>query len=291
MIAGTCCGLPKMGEMMDEIQEQEIETVETRTSKKSRKSRKSLARQIDDCLAQVDEDLSRGDKKPAYYNLRQSKLDILKMLLSREDEAKKDAVLRENEALKKETAAFKELNVTPEHIASLREDLSITQTRLNTATVNARNDAATLERQQRENDCLKKNLTFCRSAISDPLFAMRAFLTLKNETRDECLNGAKVRDWSQFAMMYPTKDALLDYLRANRAKTGTEAAVAYCFVRLAVEFGMSSAECEKLFQVEDAKRNQEDFRICQENIIREAREANLRQPSLGIAGGHRDVGR
>jgi hypothetical protein len=117
----------------------------------------------------------------------------------------------------------------------------------------------------------------------DPLFAMRAFLALKGETRDELLKGVKTREWLQCEMAYPGREKMLAYLHANQAKKGCELQIGYCYARLQVEHGMTSADCEKLFTEQDAKQAKESFERCMEAQVREAREANLRQPQ-GLAG-------
>ena len=279
--------LPESQETQETQETQEIETPEihaheTRTPAR-RRSRKTLVSQIEETLRQIDADIEAGNNKPSRSNLLQAKLEMQTLLLKREDERQNSATLAENTALKQEVAAFKELNVTPEQVAELREENQILAVRLGTAAANSRNDTETITRQQNEICSLKKSLVYAVQAIGDPLFAMRAFITFGRETRDELLGDARVREWVQFAMAYPTKDALLAYLRVNRAKTGVERQIAYCFARLAVEHAMTSADCEKLFQAEDEKRRREDLQRAQEDHIREVREANLRQPK-GIAG-------
>jgi hypothetical protein len=262
---------------------EEKETPETAETKKTRKTRKSLVHQIDDTLRQIDTDIEAGRNKPSRTNLLQAKLETLRTLLEREDEQKQKALVIESEALKKETAAFKELNLTPHEIAELREENQVLGTRLEKLEVNSRNDAATIASQQNEIETLKKNLVHAVQSVSDPLFAMRAFLALKGEARDELLNGAKVREWLQCETAYPSKEKMLAYLHDNRTKRGCELQIGYCYARLRVEHGMTSADCEKLFAEQDEKRAKEKYERCVEAQIREAREANLRQPK-GLAG-------
>ncbi len=250
----------------------------------TRKSRKGLVRQIEETQAEISAELSGGkNTKPSRTNLLAAKLQSQMALLGREDEQKQNGVVLENEALKKEIAAFKELNITPEQVAALQEENGILGTRLETLQVNARNDTATIASQQKEIERLKKNLVYAVQSVSDPLFAMRAFIALKGEARDELLNGAKVREWLQCEIAYPGKEKMLAYLHDHRTKRGCELQIGYCYARLQAEHGMTSADCEKLFTDQDEKRAKEKYERCIETQIREAREANLRQPK-GIAG-------
>lgn len=256
---------------------------EQKTAVPTRKSRKSLIRQIEETQAEISAELSGGkNTKPSRTNLLAAKLQSQMALLEREDEQKQNAVVLENEALKKEIAVFKELNIMPHEVAALREENGIINTRLETLQVNARNDAATIASQQKEIETLKKNLVYAAQSVSDPLFAMRSFVALKGEARDECLNGAKVREWLQCEMAYPSKEKMLAYLRDNRAR-GCDLQIGYCYARLQVEHGMTSTDCEKLFTEQDEKQAKEKFARCMEAQIREAKEATMRGPR-GIAG-------
>jgi hypothetical protein len=223
--------------------------------------------------------LADPHQKPAKKaDLLIQKSTLLTRLLDIEVEERKDSAIQENETLKKETSAFRELNITPEQVAALREENGSLTTQLEMLSVNARNDAHSIERQQNEIETLKKNLVHAVQSISDPLFGMRAFLALKGETRDECLNGAKVREWLQCEIAYSGKEKMIEYLHDHRAKKSCELQIGYCYARLQAEHGMTSADCESLFTEQDAKQAKEKLERCVEAQIREAREANLRQP-------------
>ena len=270
---------------MDETQEQQDDTTSDNPNETQKRfRRKSVRRQLQEAIAAFDKLLADPHQKPAKKaDLLIQKSTLLTRLLDIEVEERKDSAIQENEILKKETAAFRELNATPEHVAALREENGILTTRLETLQINARNDAATIDRQQKEIDALKNNLIYTVQSVSGPLFAMRAFLALKGDTRDELLSGAKTREWLQCEMAYPGKEKMLEYLHDNRAKKGCELQIGYCYARLQIEHGMTSADCEKLFTEQDAKQTKENFERCLEAQIRETREATMSQPQ-GLAG-------
>lgn len=262
---------------MDEDIQQEVETPETQTPelKKGRKSRKSLARQIDDCLLQVDADLSRGDQKPAYFNLRQSKLDTLRMLLEREDAQKKDAVLQENKTLTEQNQALlQELTSLKTTLSDIENRPPMKEVVIDTSAVTAAEARAA------------RLAEACQVIPDRERVAMQVFIRLG----ERAANFLKVLDvdwqsWVRVSRTYRTREAMEQCVAACQNPTSESSAYHYCRLRLQVEFEVTQQDCNKSV----AQRHREDFRICQEQIIREAREANLRQPSLGIAGGHRDL--
>lgn len=273
----------------DEAQSATVSEVETQNSqKKTRVRLKSPRLQLQVTLQRMEKLAQSGTlKEGKAADLLMSMADLQKMLLQLDLDEKRDAAIQENETLKKETAAFRELNVTPEQVGALREENGVLNSQLELAQVNSRNDAATIASQQQEIETLKKNLLFAVQSVSDRSFAMRAFLALKGETRDECLNGAKVREWLQCEMAYPGKEQMLSYLHDHRSKKGCELQIAYCYARLHAEHGITPDALETLFAEQEMKEAKEKFEQCQNERIEAAKRETL-AAARGIAGGHRD---